>query len=158
MSICNFKDKYGFLSNMFKCNFNYRGLDYMSSEAAFQSMKTTDLNLRKKISEMYALEAKKFGKTIKIRDNWEQIKELVMLEINLEKFTQSSWLKNQLLKTGDEELVEGNSWGDTFWGVCHGKGLNRLGHVLMTVRIAINSGCVDELKLEVRKILDSMGV
>lgn len=154
MSINNFTGKYAFLSNTFKCYFNYRGIDYLSSEAAFQSMKTADLDLRNRISEMYSLEAKKFGETIKIRDNWEQIKQLVMLEINLEKFTQSSWLKNQLLKTGNEELIEDG----TFWGSCDNKEQNKFGNVLSTVRTAINSGCVDELKLEVRKILDSMGV
>ena len=39
-----------------------------------------------------------------------------------------------LLATGKATLVEGNSWGDTFWGVCRGKGKNMLGKILMRVR------------------------
>ena len=43
-------------------------------------------------------------------------------------------LKDQLLATGDVELIEGNDWGDEFWGVCCGKGSNNLGKLLMLVR------------------------
>lgn len=43
-------------------------------------------------------------------------------------------LQAKLLETGNEELVEGNYWGDTFWGVCRGRGENHLGKLLMKVR------------------------
>lgn len=36
--------------------------------------------------------------------------------------------------TGDAELIEGNNWGDTFWGVCNGRGENMLGKLLMEIR------------------------
>ena len=36
--------------------------------------------------------------------------------------------------TGDAELIEGNNWGDTFWGVCNGVGENHLGKLLMARR------------------------
>jgi predicted NAD-dependent protein-ADP-ribosyltransferase YbiA (DUF1768 family) len=39
-----------------------------------------------------------------------------------------------LKATGDEELVEGNWWNDTFWGVCNGVGENNLGKLLMKIR------------------------
>ena len=41
---------------------------------------------------------------------------------------------DKLLDTGDTELIEGNNWHDTFWGVCKGKGQNNLGKILMEVR------------------------
>lgn len=50
------------------------------------------------------------------------------------KFTDDPYLAELLLATGDEELVEGNVWGDTFWGVCEGKGENWLGKILMDIR------------------------
>jgi predicted NAD-dependent protein-ADP-ribosyltransferase YbiA (DUF1768 family) len=50
------------------------------------------------------------------------------------KFTTHPDLCERLLTTGDAELIEGNSWNDTFWGVCRGKGRNELGKVLMKVR------------------------
>jgi predicted NAD-dependent protein-ADP-ribosyltransferase YbiA (DUF1768 family) len=43
-------------------------------------------------------------------------------------------LAEKLLATGDEELVEGNTWNDRFWGVCRGEGRNELGKILMRVR------------------------
>ena len=39
-----------------------------------------------------------------------------------------------LLDTGDLYIEETNSWGDTFWGVCEGKGQNVLGNILMGIR------------------------
>ena len=43
-------------------------------------------------------------------------------------------LKEKLLATGNEELVEGNWWGDQYWGICDGIGKNKLGKLLMKVR------------------------
>lgn len=57
-----------------------------------------------------------------------------MYEICKAKFTQHKDLAEKLLETGDEELVEGNKWNDTYWGVCNGKGKNQLGKILMRIR------------------------
>ena len=54
------------------------------------------------------------------------------------KFIQNPELGKLLLGTKDEELIEGNDWDDTFWGVCNGVGENHLGKTLMKIR--------DELK------------
>ena len=43
-------------------------------------------------------------------------------------------LAARLLATGSTELIEGNNWNDTFWGVCRGRGRNMLGQLLMEVR------------------------
>jgi len=54
----------------------------------------------------------------------------------LAKFLGNGDLRDQLLATGDAELVEGNTWGDTYWGVDSrsGKGENMLGKILMETR------------------------
>ena len=57
-----------------------------------------------------------------------------MLNVVRAKFDQHPDLAQKLLETGDEELVEGNTWGDRYWGVCGGKGKNMLGKILMRVR------------------------
>ncbi len=48
-------------------------------------------------------------------------------------------LAQRLLATGDAELVEGNNWGDRFWGICRGEGRNELGKILMKVRDELRS-------------------
>jgi ribA/ribD-fused uncharacterized protein len=79
-------------------------------------------------------EAKIMGRNIKLRADWEQVKDTFMYLIVLAKFTQNVGLRKQLLATGDEELVEGNHWHDTYWGVCDDVGQNKLGKILMKVR------------------------
>ena len=67
-------------------------------------------------------------------EDWEEVKDQIMYEICLAKFTQNEELKEKLLATGNEELVEGNTWHDTYWGVCNRRGKNKLGKILMRVR------------------------
>lgn len=62
-----------------------------------------------------------------------------MYEICLAKFTQHEFLKEALLATGDSELIEGNTWRDYFWGVCNGKGQNKLGKILMRIRAELRN-------------------
>lgn len=77
--------------------------------------------------------AKQLGKKITLRQDWEEVKDQIMLEGLRKKFSIPEF-KKMLLLTGDEELIEGNYWGDTYWGVSHGKGQNKLGKLLMQVR------------------------
>lgn len=70
-----------------------------------------------------------------IRPDWDSIKIEVMRRLVRQKFYNDSILAGWLCATGDAELVEGNSWGDTFWGQCPvGRGFNHLGMILMDVR------------------------
>lgn len=73
---------------------------------------------------------------VKLRPDWEDVKEQVMEDIVRAKFTQNQYLGDWLLNTGDAELIEGNNWGDTTWGVDirTKKGKNLLGKILMKVR------------------------
>lgn len=78
-------------------------------------------------------EAKRRGKRVMLRDDWEQVKIPIMRELLRQKFFKGE-LRFALLDTGDAELVEGNWWGDRFWGVCNGEGENWLGKLLMQIR------------------------
>ena len=70
---------------------------------------------------------------MKIRKDWDDVKLDVMLWGIREKFKNED-LRQLLMETGEEELVEGNWWGDKFWGVSNGEGENHLGKILMRVR------------------------
>ena len=75
------------------------------------------------------VQAKRLGRKVKLRDDWEEVKLEIMTEIVSQKFLQHPHLIEMLLQTGDEELIEGNKWD-----VCKGKGENHLGKILMKIR------------------------
>jgi len=77
--------------------------------------------------------AKRLGSKVILSAGWESWKLSVMEQLLRAKFEEPG-LRAKLLATGDEELVEGNNWGDTFWGVCNGEGENHLGKLLMKIR------------------------
>ena len=129
--IDKFEGRYAFLSNFFEAPVKFHGLRFRNNEAAFQSMKTSD---REQFVNLRANEAKRLGRKVKLREDWESVKDNIMYEIVVEKFKQNQDLKFKLLDTGDAELVEGNWWNDTYWGVCEGVGENKLGKILMKVR------------------------
>ena len=79
-------------------------------------------------------QVKRSGTRVQLREDWEDIKLNIMEEVNYLKFAQHKDLRVKLLATGQEELVEGNTWGDKFWGVCDNEGQNWLGKILMKVR------------------------
>lgn len=61
-------------------------------------------------------EAKRMGRGFPSRA-WDKVKDQVMLVLVRKKF-QDPKLKRLLLETGDAELIEGNDWGDDYWGRC----------------------------------------
>lgn len=135
--INSFRGDYYFLSNFYEAPVNYCGITYRNNEAAFQSAKTLDRELRAQFANLDASTAKKRGRKVKLRADWEDVKYNIMFAICMAKFTQNTDLKEKLLATGDEYLAEGNTWGDHFWGVVNGQGANKLGLILMQVREVI---------------------
>ena len=130
-----FRDEYFFLSNFYPVEIKLDGIVYPNAETAFQAQKTLDVEERRKFSMLKnPVQAKRLGRKVKLRDDWEEVKLEIMTEIVSQKFLQHPHLIEMLLQTGDEELVEGNKWGDRFWGVCKGKGENHLGKILMKIR------------------------
>ena len=133
--IKKFRGVYSFLSNFFPCRMEYEGVKYTTAEHAFQGAKFDDMETKLIISKLkLPAEAKKFGRMAgPPRKDWGSLRVDVMREILKIKFSQPGF-KAQLLKTGDQELEEGNEWGDKFWGVCDGEGSNYLGKLLMEIR------------------------
>lgn len=144
-----FRNKqYGFLSNFqnfdtpMKKVIEIEGIKhniyFRSSEAFYMAMKTTDPTIRLEIANAKnGAEAKQLGKTVILREDWEDIKEYVMLYALRYKFSLANpSLREKLIATKDSYLQEGNWWNDKYWGVClkTGEGKNRLGYLLMQVR------------------------
>lgn len=133
--IDKFSDRYSFLSNFYQQPFHYDGHLARTSEHHFQAAKAMDKEdaFRIRTAASPGL-SKKWGREVTRRPDWDEVKIQIMTDILMEKFGQCLNLRRALLDTGDAELIEGNTWGDTFWGVCKGKGENHLGRVLMRVR------------------------
>jgi len=134
-TIDSFQGEYRFLSNFWLCTIVYNGgYIYGSTEAAYQAAKSLNPADHVRFTRMSPGVSKREGKRLIIRDDWDIVKTRIMVELVRQKFTSHNDLKMLLLNTGDALLVEGNTWGDTFWGVCNGKGENKLGKILMMVR------------------------
>lgn len=109
-------------------------------EYGYQAYKSLDPGVRMLITSAATPgRAKRIGQTVLLRPNWEQIKERVMKDLLIQKFTLNPNALEILLSTSEEELVERNKHHDNYWGQCscancQGKGLNRLGILLMEVR------------------------
>ena len=145
--IDRFRGAFAFLSNFHRAPFTWCGHTWPTSEAAFQAGKTRDEPMRERIRTAASpAEAKRLGRRVDLRLDWERIKDDVMHSVLKAKFAVPE-LRDALLATGDAELVEGNSWGDVYWGVCAGRGRNQLGRTLMRVRDDIRrraTGAMDE--------------
>lgn len=133
MAITSFKNEYSFLSNFYPSPIFYEGNKYPSVENAYQASKCKYPLDKVKFFSCTSTKAKQYGKKLKIRDDWDSIKLTVMEELVRLKF-QIPLFKELLLNTRFESLIEGNWWGDTFWGVCKGVGENHLGRIIMKVR------------------------
>lgn len=130
--IDEFKGRYFFLSNFSESNIVYNGHRFLNAEAAFQAAKCP--NRMADFCNLNPSEAKRLGRRVHLRSDWESVKDQVMYDVCLCKFTQNPELLHKLIQTGSAELVEGNTWGDKVWGVCDGIGENRLGKILMKIR------------------------
>jgi len=136
--ILSFQGDYRFLSNFMGGEIkDANGNVWKSPEHAYQALKFPVGEHRDEIRNASSpAQAKKIANSLKdhVRSNWREIRLAVMEKIVRAKFTQKEEMKRQLLATGERELIEGNTWGDTFWGVCNGKGENHLGKILMQIR------------------------
>ena len=132
--IDSFRDEFDWLSNFFPCPVEFEGLTFGNTEAAFQAAKSLDMKEREKFVGLAAGQAKRKGRRVELRSDWDAVKIEVMREVLRCKFTQNPELKAKLIATGDAELIEGNNWNDRFWGVCRGVGQNHFGKLLMEVR------------------------
>ena len=130
--------EYDFLSNFYFIGVEYEGMLFASTEHAFQAAKTLAVHERRwfQKEDMTPGQAKRLGRKIQLRPDWETVKLQVMADVLRAKFKDPE-LRAKLLATGTAELVEGNDWGDCFWGVCRGVGENHLGKSLMRLRLEL---------------------
>lgn len=135
--ITEFRGNYAFLSNFYHAPVTYLNHKYANNEAAFQAQKTMIVNEQKNFYITRLLnpaDAKKLGRKVTLRPDWNQRKVQIMYEVCCAKFIQHPNLMQALLATDDALLIEGNTWGDRFWGCVNGFGENQLGQILMDIR------------------------
>lgn len=136
-----FRGQHEFLNNSFPVNIEYDGFIYGSVEHAFQAAKTTDAEIRSTIrNAQSSIEAKKLGRKIILQPTWDMDRLVIMKQLLTQKFELNLDLKLKLLKTGSETLTQGGMRKDQFWGVNEfGVGENRLGEMLMEIRLNIRT-------------------
>ncbi len=110
--IDKFAGEYRFLSNFSPGQIEYEGEVYLTSEHLYQALKTLNPEEQKfvRIAPTPG-EAKRRGKKITLREDWDQVKDEIMRTVLDLKFSQNPDLMEKLLATGDQELIEGNNWG-----------------------------------------------
>lgn len=133
-AIKSFRGDYYFLSNFYPAPVIYEGITYQNSEAAFQAAKCANPANRVQFSYLNPSDAKKLGRRVQLRKDWEDMKVEVMWNVVHCKFEQNADIRARLLDTGDAYLEEGNNWNDRLWGTVNGQGANILGKILMEVR------------------------
>ena len=132
--IDRFRGAHQFLSNFYESPIEFEGMEYRTVEHAFQAAKTLDTAERSKIAAAASpTAAKRAGRRVTLRDGWDDQREDIMYLLLRRKFSQPD-LAAALLATGEADLIEGNDWGDRYWGVSKGSGQNRLGRLLMRIR------------------------
>ena len=154
--IAEFRDEYACFSNFGLGEVRWRHPDMQGAviwarrEHAFQAAKTAQL---REIREIWETgnpgDAKRLGRQVTRRDDWEQVKKLYMHQIVLAYFQQHEVERAVLLRSAPRLLIEGNGWGDDYWGAvpimrCKQRnakhwtadlaGHNYLGRILMSVR------------------------
>ena len=140
--IKQFSGRHAFLSNFHPSPIQFEGIEFPTVEHAFQAAKSSDPETRREIAALPTPgKAKRAGRKVKDFDqvSWEAKKIEVMRRLVRLKF-EIPELRELLVATGDEQIQEGNSWNDTFWGVSlkTGKGQNHLGKILEEIRAEIN--------------------
>ena len=136
MPINRFRGKYMFLSNFCSCKHGveFEGQIYPTSEHAYQAAKIENPTGRDSFVVGGSLgsnpmDAKRKGSKVQLRGGWNKLRTRVMLDICRSKFVRDSQMAAELLKTGNQKIVEGHT-SDKFWG---GK-QNHLGRILMRIR------------------------
>ncbi len=138
-AITSFQGDHRFLSNFWPCQIVWEGLVYPSLEHAYAASRTDDPAVKKSIRYCATPgEAKEWlaGNNMVPSVSWTVPRKLLVMEalLFLKFGGKDPFLTRALMATGNAELIEGNTWKDTFWGVCGGVGENNLGRLLMKVR------------------------
>lgn len=142
MKIEAFTGEYRFLSNFWPAPVFLETVEFPTVEQAYQAAKFNPSipAIRQKIYAATPAEAKRIAREYAVltRFDWHKVRYNLMHHLVHQKFTRHKHLADMLRATGAAELVEGNWWNDTYWGVCQGVGHNYLGKILMNVRMEIS--------------------
>ena len=141
MNIESFSGKFRFLSNFYSVDIIYDGVKYPSVENAYQAAKWSPATRPIILQTCSASRAKQIGQNAPLSEDWEERKLGIMEGFLRQKFRTC---KSLLLDTGSGDLIEGNTWGDKYWGAVlqeDGRyvGANHLGRLLMKIRSEIAS-------------------
>ena len=152
--INSFRGRYVFLSNFYPCEIEHKGIVYPSVEHYYVALKVTGMqfidgvyytapDFRELVARIKdPSDAKKLGKVVKVRSDWQE-KKLGFMEWGIREKFKNQKLAQDLLETGESQLIEGNNWHDNFWGSCScpkcgDGGLNYLGKILMRIRTELS--------------------
>ena len=134
MKIDSFTGAFKDFSNFEPAIIRYKGLVFPTVEHAYQAAKAVSMADMVAVQQaLTAGAAKRLGRKIQLRPDWEQVKIPLMMNFLRQKFSYDP-RKALLISTLNHTLIEGNTWGDRVWGICDGKGENWLGKCLMHVR------------------------
>jgi len=141
-----FIGRFRFLSNFYPAKVRYESTRFPTVEHAYQAAKflaDVEVLVDGKVVRLRTLilEAKTPGKAKRLarkyahlqRPSWKKEKLSIMRELVRQKFSCYN-MSRRLIQTGHYQIIEGNGWGDTFWGMCGGNGKNHLGKILMELR------------------------
>jgi ribA/ribD-fused uncharacterized protein len=144
-AILRFSGDYRFLSNFYPAAVQLDTSYYPTVEHAYQAAKVTDPAKRREIQAAPTPGiAKGLGRRVTLRPGWDTLRLGIMADLLEQKFSDLQ-LRNRLLATGQRALIEGNTWGDRYWGAVWQpktghpvwwEGENRLGKLLMELREA----------------------
>lgn len=149
-----FQGQHRFLSNFWHSPFDYEGFRYATVEHAYQAAKSADPMARMAFMVGGRHEtpgqAKRAGRLLSLRRDWDKVKQPTMLRLERCKFRwgESDDLAPMLVRTWPYELVEGNTWGDRYWGRCADIGQNYLGRLLMLVRYELREEAAGRVMLD----------
>jgi ribA/ribD-fused uncharacterized protein len=136
-AITSFSDDFRWLSNFYLAPVVLDDVEYQSVEHAYQASKSYGDRIA--FLDCTSGKAKRLGSVIELTEDWPARKLVVMKDLSVQKYKLGSVLAKRLSDTGDREIIEGNTWGDSFWGVCSGKGENHLGRILMDIRKSLSA-------------------
>lgn len=131
--ISRFRDEYDWLSNFYLCPIYFENDLFISVENAFQAAKTYKLD-RKRFLNCPPKIAKKLGRIVPLRKDWDIIKDYIMETLIAEKFRKGTELAAKLIDTGDDIITHENDHYDIYWGKYKGVGKDKLGIILMKQR------------------------
>lgn len=132
--INKFAGDYAFLSMSYRYPIEYKGVTFPSLEHAYHAMKSDNPADWERLSGyIRPVNVRAASRTIKMRSDWNMIRDSILLELNMIKFSDPV-LRQKLNDTGDSVLVYDNRDGDQYLGVFNKVGDNMLGKTLMKIR------------------------